>query len=180
MDVNAQFNFPVCNLPVRAEQVISVGVATATTTTYGENVRMVTKKSTELTPRPQPTLEAALADARSPNFSKLTAVLDELDRIWSNNGYNDGEFTSVVPKLPKVLIFSQYQGFLDLLDSALKRRGDIQISRLDGKMTLKERMVSFGRLSSECLSSHSQEPQQHQSQKSVFLASMKEGGRCWN
>jgi Ca2+-binding EF-hand superfamily protein len=49
------------------------------------------------------TLEKALKGADS---AKLTAILDELDKVWDNDAGS------------KVLIFSQFLGFLDFLQSS--------------------------------------------------------------
>jgi len=59
--------------------------------------------------------------------SKMTAIMDELTRIWQ------------VDPGSKVLLFSHYLGFLDLLGTQLGSRG-IECFRLDGTLSLKERM----------------------------------------
>jgi SNF2 family DNA or RNA helicase len=69
-------------------------------------------------------LEKALRGAGS---SKLTAVIEELHKVWETDPRS------------KVLIFSQYLGFLDLLEAAL-RNHSIPSGRLDGKLSLKERV----------------------------------------
>ncbi|MCK7490831.1 MAG: SWF/SNF helicase family protein [Comamonadaceae bacterium] len=71
------------------------------------------------------TLENAL---RGSGSSKLTAVINELHSVWE------------LDPRSKVLIFSQYLGFLDLLEAALRKQG-IPSGRLDGKLSLKERVT---------------------------------------
>jgi len=61
------------------------------------------------------TLENAL---RGSGSSKLTAVINELHSVWE------------LDPRSKVLIFSQYLGFLDLLEAALRKQG-IPSGRLD-------------------------------------------------
>ena len=68
------------------------------------------------------TLELALNGASS---SKLEAVLAELDEVWK---LDPGS---------KILLFSQYLGFLDIIRAALNKRGVICF-RIDGNKTLKE------------------------------------------
>ena len=69
-----------------------------------------------------------LANAVSGNdSSKMTAVLDELHAVWA---LDPGS---------KVLIFSHYLGFLDLLEKQMGQH-DIPFFRLDGSLSLKERM----------------------------------------
>ncbi len=102
------------------------------------------------------TLESALNGASS---SKLDSLLRELDNVWR---LDPGS---------KVLIFSQYLGFLDILGDKLKTR-DVRSFRIDGKMTLKERVKMIDSFNTatkptgdcECL------------RGSVFLVSMKVGG----
>lgn len=60
--------------------------------------------------------------------SKMRAIIDELDAIWK---LDPGS---------KVLIFSQYLGFLDLLGSQFSANG-IHFFRLDGSLSLKARIT---------------------------------------
>jgi SNF2 family DNA or RNA helicase len=71
------------------------------------------------------TLHTALQGSAS---SKLCKIREELDSIWR------------IEPGSKVLIFSQFLGFLDILEQALTGAG-IQTWRLDGKLSLKERMA---------------------------------------
>jgi SNF2 family DNA or RNA helicase len=90
------------------------------------------------------TLESALNGASS---SKLVAILEELDKVR-----NEG----------KVLIFSQYLGFLDIIGKALEKLA-VETFRIDGKLSLKERVSAMSNFNKS----------QH---GSVFLISMKAGG----
>lgn len=69
------------------------------------------------------TLETAVRGSAS---SKLTSILLELDNVWNEEPGS------------KVLIFSQFLGFLDLMEESFKT-SQIPFSRLDGKLSLKER-----------------------------------------
>jgi SNF2 family DNA or RNA helicase len=90
------------------------------------------------------TLESALNGASS---SKLEAILEELEKVR-----NDG----------KILIFSQYLGFLDIIGKALDKLG-VETFRIDGKLSLKERVSAMSNFNKS-------------QQGSVFLISMKAGG----
>lgn len=69
-------------------------------------------------------LENAVSGTES---SKMKAVMQELNAVWT---LDPGS---------KVLIFSHYLGFLDLLGSQLRSNG-IPFFRLDGSLSLKERI----------------------------------------
>jgi DNA repair protein RAD5 len=103
-------------------------------------------------------LENAIQGSSS---SKLTAMIQELDKVWEEDPGS------------KVLIFSQYLGFLDLIEMSLQS-GGIPFSRLDGKLSLKERVAvldEFGKSKPECADSQAQKKI-----GSVLLVSMKAGG----
>ncbi len=104
------------------------------------------------------TLETAI---RGSSSSKLTAILDELDNVWNEEPGS------------KVLIFSQFLGFLDLMEEAFKKN-QIPFSRLDGKLSLKERMLVLQEFGSD----HERVTENGiMSRKgSVLLISMKAGG----
>ena len=79
--------------------------------------------------------------------SKLEAILSELEKVKSDS---------------KVLIFSQYLGFLDIIGAALDKLG-VECFRIDGSMSLKERVSAMSDFEkSGC--------------GSVMLISMKAGG----
>jgi SNF2 family DNA or RNA helicase len=58
--------------------------------------------------------------------SKMNAIFQELDIVWNMDPGS------------KVLIFSHYLGFLDLLEARLRREG-VEFFRLDGSLNLKQR-----------------------------------------
>lgn len=108
-------------------------------------------------------LEKAVNGAKS---SKLDAVIRELYAVWEMDpGTN-------------VIIFSQFLGFLDLLETSLRSNG-IPFGRLDGKMSLKQRVASLDLFKSDSkgitktISGQSVKKDQ---KGSVMLVSMKAGG----
>ena len=103
------------------------------------------------------TLQTAMQGTSS---SKLAAILAELQLVWEKEPGS------------KVLIFSQFLGFLDIIEKSLKSN-DIPYGRLDGKLNLKRRMEvlrNFGSESPRCNSSS------NSITGSVLLISMKAGG----
>ena len=99
------------------------------------------------------TLQTAMKGTSS---SKLNAILEELQLVWEKEPGS------------KVLIFSQFLGFLDIMEKSFKRNG-IPYGRLDGKLSLNRRM--------EVLRDFGSAPQPSTSNiGSVLLISMKAGG----
>jgi SNF2 family DNA or RNA helicase len=72
-------------------------------------------------------LDSTMKDVSSVESSKMQAVMQELDRVWQMDPGS------------KIIIFSQFLGFLDLMENRLSRVG-ILVFRLDGKLSLKGRM----------------------------------------
>mmetsp|Transcript_59417 Transcript_59417/g.145401 ORF Transcript_59417/g.145401 Transcript_59417/m.145401 type:complete len:1326 (-) Transcript_59417:1146-5123(-) len=70
------------------------------------------------------TLQVAMQGSQS---SKLRKIKEELDKIWN------------VEPGSRVLVYSQFLGFLDIMEQTLTDAG-IQTWRLDGKLSLKERI----------------------------------------
>lgn len=107
-------------------------------------------------------LESAINGASS---SKLEAILGELDEVWHKDSGS------------KVLIYSQYLGFLDLLGRALDNIG-VECFRIDGKMSLKERVTMIGKFNKAKLAKRDSPPMPDEvcQRGSVFLVSMKAGG----
>jgi len=106
-------------------------------------------------------LESALNGASS---AKLEAILAELEKVWKLDGCS------------KVLIFSQYLGFLDIIGEALNNLG-VECFRIDGKMTLKERVAMIGKFNKNKPTKSNGPPEEGASKRgSVFLVSMKAGG----
>jgi len=166
-------NCPVCNESVTVNKIISIsktsdGKIRSTllsdlrnnSTQPGD--REVNKSSSSAIK----TLESALSGGGT--SAKLSAVLLELEKIWK------------IDPRSKVLVFSQYLGFLDLLDSHLERKQIVSF-RLDGSMSLKERMDVLDKFqkSDQQNCKETDSTNNHEECKrrgSVFLASMKAGG----
>lgn len=107
------------------------------------------------------TLETAVRGSTS---SKLTSILQELDNVWNEEPGS------------KVLIFSQFLGFLDILEESFKKN-QIPFSRLDGKLNLKERKAVLEEFGSD--QGGRQRVAASATKKnagSVLLISMKAGG----
>ena len=110
--------------------------------------------------------ETLLASLSGGESSKLTAVKRELDAIWKLDSGS------------KVLIFSQYLGFLDILGISLRKEG-VPVFRLDGQMSLKERVAALDRFNRAKITPTSRDDDSNGVEivrGSVFLASMKAGG----
>ena len=99
------------------------------------------------------TLQTAMKGTSS---SKLASILEELQLVWEKEPGS------------KVLIFSQFLGFLDIIEKSLKSNS-ITYGRLDGRLSLNRRM--------EVLRDFGSAPQPSTSNTgSVLLISMKAGG----
>ncbi|KAL7540398.1 hypothetical protein ACHAXR_010079 [Thalassiosira sp. AJA248-18] len=162
---------PVCNEYVKSSCIIQIEKS--------ENGELVSKylnqlpesekenspnTSTEILQRDvvaRETLELALNGASS---SKLEAVTNELDEVWSQDPGS------------KILIFSQYLGFLDIIGGAMDELG-VECFRIDGKMSLKERIAMIGKFNKNRTSKQTSFSEEGVCQRgSVFLVSMKAGG----
>jgi DNA repair protein RAD5 len=99
-------------------------------------------------------LKKAMEGQRS---SKILKMLNEMDIIWQKKPGS------------KIIIFSQFLGFLDLMEGTLRQEG-IQYFRLDGSMSLKDRHNTITKFSTAS--------KQHggDSQGSILLASMRACG----
>lgn len=109
-------------------------------------------------------LENAVNGAES---SKMTAIMKELFNIWQLD-----------PK-SKVLIFSQYLGFLDLMETQLWANG-IPFFRLDGSLSLKERMVVLDQFRSSHQPNLENGKTDELNKGTVLLMSMAAGGEGLN
>jgi SNF2 family DNA or RNA helicase len=109
-------------------------------------------------------LENAVNGAES---SKMTAIMKELFSIWQLD-----------PK-SKVLIFSQYLGFLDLMETQLRANG-IPFFRLDGSLSLKERMVVLDQFRSSRQPNLENGVTDDLNKGTVLLMSMAAGGEGLN
>ena len=109
------------------------------------------------------TLELALNYGAS--SAKLDGILNELDEIWKKDPGS------------KVLIYSQYLGFLDIVGEALLARG-VACYRIDGSLSLKERisMIKSFNNSSTKTKTRKETSAENPQRGSVCLGSMKAGG----
>ena len=157
---------PVCNTSVKLSQVIQIKKSDKgeMISTYineaqleKENVCVLGQKRDEVA---RETLELALM--RGATSSKLDAIINELDEIWK------------VDPGSKVLVFSQFLGFLDIITRALNRR-NITSYRLDGKTSLKDRVKMIDKFNRNDHQTRDFEDGTIQ-RGSVFLVSMKAGG----
>lgn len=158
---------PSCNEKIEAKRIISLSKSSddgRVTTSYllspvkpleNDIPKYKHSKEPETHLAARQTLEKALQGAGS---SKLAAIINELHQVWEQD-----------PK-SKVLIYSQYLGFLDLLQAALRQHG-IPSGRLDGKLSLKERVAVLEKFRQE-----SQSEDDSSNIGSVLLMSMKAGG----
>lgn len=148
---------PCCKAKIEANRIISLyqhegSGTTETKFLLDTKFQVKTETAKDLNDdAARQTLENALRGAGS---AKLTAILDELDQIWEEDPGS------------KVLIFSQFLGFLDLLQSAL-RKHKVPYGRLDGKLTLAERKTVVENFKTQNNTGQ---------QGSVLLMSMKAGG----
>ena len=160
---------PSCNETIEAKRIIMLSKSSddgQVTTSYLASRNKSFKKTTaepeessaHLAARQ--TLERALRGAGS---SKLTAVINELHNVWKQDPRS------------KVLIFSQYLGFLDLLEASLRNQG-IPSGRLDGKLSLKERVSVLEKFRQDSPPNKADCDERCSRIGSVLLMSMKAGG----
>jgi SNF2 family DNA or RNA helicase len=96
--------------------------------------------------------------------SKLEAIMQELDEIWR------------IDPGSKILVFSQFLGFLDIITRSLNCP-NIASYRIDGKMSLKERVNMIDRFNKESQTNPDLLIEDDACRRgSVFLVSMKAGG----
>ena len=116
---------PVCNETVVSSKILGLSQKQGKTQTdfLADSKNNLASRTREDESREF--LEIAVQGTTS---SKLTAIIQELHKIWDEDPGS------------KVLIFSQFLGFLDLLEKCLQSNG-ITSSRLDGKLSLKERVA---------------------------------------
>ncbi|KAL7564161.1 hypothetical protein ACA910_021136 [Epithemia clementina (nom. ined.)] len=134
---------PICSCKIEAKKIIAL--------TKLDNGEFTTYYLTSSKPvaaaaavKPEPVVKRGLRDTQEGNAgssarlvlesymqgndsSKMIAVLKELYAVWE---LDPGS---------KVIVFSQFLGFLDLLEVRLQKEG-IDFSRLDGKLSLSKRM----------------------------------------
>jgi DNA repair protein RAD5 len=154
---------PVCAENVNANKILRISQAepggevktSYLTESQASKARLLTNPNDD---KARQVLENAIQGA---NSSKMGAILSELHNIWEEEAGS------------KVLVFSQFLGFLDLMEQSF-RSGGIPFARLDGKLSLKERvkvLEQFGKAQPKSADVGS-------SKKigSVLLVSMKAGG----
>lgn len=164
---------PSCNETIDAKSIITLaksGEDGRVTTSYllsssnasNDGITKAEPKEDAAHIAARQTLEKSLRGAGS---SKLTAVINELHNVWEKDPRS------------KVLIFSQYLGFLDLLEAALRNHG-IPSGRLDGKLSLKERVTVLEKFRQASHPVDGDDEINDRSSRigSVLLMSMKAGG----
>jgi hypothetical protein len=170
---------PSCNEIVDASRIIALRRCKETgqaTTTYLAETTPFKKKKLPVSDvgavvnKPEDdaarkTLEAGLSGAM--NSAKLQAVLQELQHIWTMD-----------PK-SKVIMFSQFLGCLDLLEGSLGE-ANIPFGRLDGKMTMQQRVQVLDDFKHSKTNGNSDDDDadgdDDDNKGSVLLVSMKAGG----
>jgi len=164
---------PVCSADVSASHIVTFSRSTSGVVTsqfvadmpMPETTMNVDSIDATVDPKAASARETLVTALRGGESSKLASVKRELDEIWKLDGGS------------KVLIFSQYLGFLDLLGISLRKDG-IPTFRLDGQMSLKERVSALDRFNKAKLAPSSKNDGENDiiAKGSVFLASLKAGG----
>eukprot|EP00980_Cylindrotheca_fusiformis_P027844 scaffold22560_cov135-Cylindrotheca_fusiformis.AAC.55 len=150
---------PVCNEKIDSSKILSIsesGGQIQTSYLFSESDPKAHMKSEE-DAAARHVLETAVNGSTS---AKLTAIMDELQNIWQEDPGS------------KVLIFSQFLGFLDLMEQALAKE-EIHSCRLDGSLSLKERVKVIQQFGT---ASKSKADSTTHKNGSVLLISMKAGG----
>lgn len=150
---------PVCHARVKLRQVIEVKKSEngELISTYLNDVEKENHPCPVIQQRDEAAREALENSLmRGSSSSKLEAILNELDAIWK------------VDPGSKILVFSQFLGFLDIITRSLHRR-NITTYRIDGKVSLKDRVKTIDKFNKDSKHDSSQ-------RGSVFLVSMKAGG----
>ena len=167
---------PVCNTQVEASRIVLFARSTTSGDITSQFVGDVPipegvpndsdSVDIDMDPTAATARETLLASLSGGESSKLLAVKRELDAIWK------------VDSGSKILIFSQYLGFLDILGISL-RKECIPVFRLDGQMRLKERVAAldqFNKAKGAPVRRGEDPGSEEIVRGSVFLASMKAGG----
>jgi len=162
---------PVCNATFRSDRIIALSSDTATTHekdknnsnhTYQINNKLDRHKNSNNnnndSHQARKTLEQSLLHGA--NSAKTLAVMSELEKVWDQDPRS------------KVLIFSQFLGFLDIMEMCLDKK-HIPYDRLDGKLSLKERLKVLNNFNHDDSTPYSHP---NTNTGSVLLISMKAGG----
>jgi SNF2 family DNA or RNA helicase len=155
---------PMCNKWIHSSKITLMSQSSGLSEIGKDNEEQMQEKPNaecnSLTPL-RDTLDAAL---RGNSSSKMTAILLELEKIWD------------VDPGSKIIVFSQFLGFLDLLEKPLRKKGIVYF-RLDGSMSLKERCDELNQFNnSDGVKIPTNKDQGTCHQGSVLLASMKACG----
>jgi DNA repair protein RAD5 len=155
---------PVCNEEVDSSKILRLsqsGGQIHTSSLLTSMVQPTLVANREGDGAARQTLETAV---RGSSSSKLTAILQELEAVWEEEPGS------------KVLIFSQFLGFLDLMEEAFKKNL-IPFARLDGKLSLKDRGRVLKEFGADTDGEHQRIPGGTKvNAGSVLLISMKAGG----
>jgi DNA repair protein RAD5 len=175
---------PVCQTKVEAKRIISLsksgddsgGTVTSSYLTKEKSVpARVIKQEVRETQEGNPfvaarrILESAVSGTES---SKMKAVLHELMAIW------------MLDPGSKILIFSHFLGFLDVLGNML-RENQIKFFRLDGRLSLHDRMqvleqFRLSKFENDPTNDPSMNPDSSIQKGTVLLMSMSAGGEGLN
>ena len=153
---------PVCSTTIDTQRILRItrdSNGKIQTSLMAERVHCKDKESSEISEEDgnaRKTLHTAMQGTSS---SKLEAIQKELHLLWEKEPGS------------KVLIFSQFLGFLDLMEKSFERNG-IPYGRLDGNLSLKRRMEVLRDFKSEPKNSTLDDS----NTGSVLLISMKAGG----
>lgn len=156
---NSEINCPICSKDVDSRRVLQIKHSSEgkiQTCFLHQEVHSSEKKRQAISAEDgdaRRTLQTAMKGTSS---SKLAAILEELRLLWEKEPGS------------KVLIFSQFLGFLDIIQKSFEANG-IPYGRLDGSLSLNRRMEvlrDFGSASQPSTSNTG----------SVLLISMKAGG----
>jgi len=175
---------PTCMEKVEAKRIVAF-----TKSCTGDGAALTSKFLSEMKPASRTSIKQEVRETKEGNpfavarqilanavsgteSSKMRAVLNELKSVWK------------IDPGSKVLIFSHYLGFLDLLEQQMSNN-DISFFRLDGSLTLKDRMKVLDQFRSSKRSSQlpaaSSSRDADEIQKgSVLLISMSAGGEGLN
>jgi DNA repair protein RAD5 len=166
---------PCCNEKIDAKRIIALSKSESDTLTTSyltdmkPSVNSVKREIMETQEgNPHAVARQILVNAvNGAESSKMTAIMKELFSIWQLD-----------PK-SKVLIFSQYLGFLDLMEAQLRTNG-IPFFRLDGSLSLKERMVVLEEFRSSRQPNLENGATDDLNKGTVLLMSMSAGGEGLN
>lgn len=153
---------PNCNGAVTKESVIALSRSADGSIT--SKCCDITAERPSLPEKPPDVLSARqILDRAMTNgmeSAKMLAILAELQNVWNEDPGS------------KVLIYSHYLGFLDLIETRLHKDG-ITCFRLDGSLSLKERMTVLDNFRSSRVAGH-------EKQGSVLLMSITAGAEGLN